>query len=144
MCGIAGQVKLNGVVSTQNCVAMTDAIQHRGPDDSGIYINESKTAVLGHRRLSFLDLGPAGHQPLTNEDSTLWITYNGEVYNYVELRKELEAQGHIFKSHTDTEVILHGYEQWGYDVVNHLKGMFAFGIWDEKKKQLYLARDRFG
>ena len=144
MCGIAGQVKLNGIVSMQHCVLMTDAIKHRGPDDAGVYINESKTATLGHRRLSFLDLGPAGHQPLTNEDSTLWITYNGEVYNYLELREELEKYGHIFRSHTDTEVIIHGYEQWGYDVVNHLKGMFAFGIWDDKKKELFLARDRFG
>ncbi len=144
MCGIAGQVKFNGKVSAQNCMAMADAIRHRGPDGSGIYLNEASTVGLSHRRLSFLDLSEAGKQPMTNEDGSLWITYNGEIYNYVELRKQLEQSGHQFHSHTDTEVILHGYEEWGYDVVNHLKGMFAFGIWDEKRKQLFLARDRFG
>jgi asparagine synthase (glutamine-hydrolysing) len=144
MCGIAGQVKLRGKVTEQNCKAMTDAIAHRGPDGEGMYINPAATVALGHRRLSFLDLTEAGKQPMTNEDGTLWLTYNGEIYNYIELRQELERSGHLFHSHTDTEVILHGFEQWGYDVVNHLKGMFAFGLWDEKKQQLYLARDRFG
>jgi asparagine synthase (glutamine-hydrolysing) len=144
MCGIVGQVKFNGKVSERNCVAMSDAIKHRGPDGSGVYINPSETVALGHRRLSFLDLTEAGKQPMTNEDDTIWVTYNGEIYNYIELRLELEQCGHRFHSRTDTEVILHGYEEWGYDVVNHLKGMFAFGLWDEKKKQLFLARDRFG
>src|SRR5688572_7546136 len=144
MCGITGYVKFKGAVTEQNCIAMMDAIKHRGPDGSGMYINESKTVALGHRRLSFLDLTEAGKQPMTNENGTIWITYNGEIYNYIELREELEKCGHQFYSHSDTEVIIHGYEEWGYDVVNHLKGMFAFGIWDEKKQQLYLARDRFG
>ncbi len=144
MCGIAGQIKFNGEVSEQNCSAMNDAIKHRGPDGEGIYINADKTVVLGHRRLSFLDLTEAGKQPMTNEDGTIWITYNGEIYNYIELREKLEKSGHRFHSHTDTEVIIHGYEEWGWDVVNHLKGMFAFGIWNEKDKQLFLARDRFG
>src|SRR5436190_24095077 len=144
MCGIAGQIKFNGKVAEQNCIAMADAIRHRGPDGGGIYLNESNTVGLSHRRLSFLDLTEAGKQPMTNEDGSLWIAYNGEIYNYIELRKQLEQSGHQFHSHTDTEVILHGYEEWGYDVVNHLKGMFAFGLWDERKKQLFLARDRFG
>lgn len=144
MCGITGQVKFTGTASEENCLAMTNAIKHRGPDDFGIYLNKTKTVALGHRRLSFIDLTEAGKQPMTNEDSTLWITYNGEIYNYIELREQLEQFGHKFHSHSDTEVIIHGYEEWGNEVVNHLKGMFAFGIWDEKRKCLFLARDRFG
>lgn len=144
MCGIAGQINFHKPVQEQNILAMNAALKHRGPDGEGIYINESKTAALGHRRLSFLDLTEAGKQPMTNEDGSLRITYNGEIYNYLELRSELEAYGHIFRSHTDTEVILHGYEQWGTEVLSKLKGMFAFGIWNEKSKELFLARDRFG
>lgn len=144
MCGIAGQVKFSGQINEHHITAMNDAIKHRGPDGFGVYVNDSKTAALGHRRLSFLDLSEAGKQPMTNEDGTLWITFNGEIYNYIELRVELEKYGHIFASHTDTEVILHGYEQWGPDVVNRLKGMFSFGIWDNKRKELFLTRDRFG
>lgn len=144
MCGIAGQVKFKGVINEGNISAMDEAIKHRGPDGSGLYMNESKTAALGHRRLSFLDLSEAGKQPMTQEDGSMWVTFNGEIYNYLELRLELEKCGHRFHSHTDTEVILHGYEQWGADVVNKMKGMFAFAIWDEKRKELFLARDRFG
>lgn len=144
MCGIAGQVKFNGKIDTANIHAMNDAIQHRGPDGHGMYVNNNGNAALGHRRLSFLDLSEAGKQPMTNEDGTLWVTYNGEIYNYIELRVELEGHGHIFHSHTDTEVLLHGYEQWGAGMLNRLKGMFAFAIWDERKKELFAARDRFG
>ena len=144
MCGIAGQVKYNGKIDSANIDAMSDAIQHRGPDGHGIYLNADASVGLGHRRLSFLDLSEAGKQPMTNEDGTLWVTYNGEVYNYIELRVELEGHGHVFHSHTDTEVLLHGYEQWGAGMLNRLKGMFAFAIWDEKKKELFAARDRFG
>lgn len=144
MCGIAGQVKFKGKVALQNLQAMNDAIKHRGPDGEGIYINNSQTSALTHRRLSFLDLSEAGKQPMTNEDATLWLTFNGEIYNYVELRSELEKLGHKFHSHTDSEVILHGYEEWGTDVPNYLKGMFAFGLWDEKNRELFLCRDRFG
>ena len=144
MCGIAGQVKFNGKIDSTNIDAMNDAIQHRGPDGHGIYLNADASAGLGHRRLSFLDLSEAGKQPMTNEDGTLWVTYNGEVYNYIELRVELEGHGHVFHSHTDTEVLLHGYEQWGAGMLNRLKGMFAFAIWDENKKELFAARDRFG
>ncbi len=123
---------------------MTEAIRHRGPDGDGVYLNETRTVGFGHRRLSFLDLSELGKQPMTNEDDTVWITYNGEIYNYIELREVLEKCGHQFRSHTDTEVILHGYEEWGAEVLQKLKGMFAFGIWDEKKQELFLARDRFG
>ncbi len=144
MCGIAGHISYKGGITKNHVKAMTDAIHHRGPDGEGSYINPSYTAALGHRRLSFLDLSEAGKQPMTNEDSTLWITYNGEIYNYIELRSELEKFGHRFQSHTDTEVILHGYEQWGAGVLTRLKGMFAFGIWDETSRELFLARDRFG
>jgi asparagine synthase (glutamine-hydrolysing) len=144
MCGIAGQVNFNGTVKEENIDAMCNAIKHRGPDGWGHYFNDSKTAGLGHRRLSFLDLSELGKQPMTNEDGSIWITLNGEIYNYVELRDELEKFGHQFHSHTDTEVIIHGYEQWGYDVLNKIKGMFAFGLWDERNKRLFIARDRFG
>jgi asparagine synthase (glutamine-hydrolysing) len=144
MCGIAGQVNFSKSITERNIQLMSEAVRHRGPDGDGSYINPSQTASLGHRRLSFLDLTEAGKQPMTNEDGSLWITYNGEVYNYIELREELEKAGHRFLSHTDTEVILHGYEQWGAEVLNKLKGMFAFGIWNEKKQELFLARDRFG
>lgn len=144
MCGIAGQINFSKQVDEKNIIAMTEAIRHRGPDGDGVYLNKSKTVGLGHRRLSFLDLSEAGKQPMTNEDCSLWITYNGEIYNYIELREELEKCGHQFRSHTDTEVILHGYEEWGTEVLQKLKGMFAFGIWNEKKQELFLARDRFG
>ena len=144
MCGIAGQVNLRAPVSEQDINAMNEAIRHRGPDGFGVYLNDERTVGLGHRRLSFLDLSEAGKQPMSVANGKIWITYNGEVYNYIELRAELEGKGYTFKSHTDTEVILHGYEAWGYEVLNRLKGMFAFGIWDDNKKELFLARDRFG
>jgi asparagine synthase (glutamine-hydrolysing) len=119
-------------------------LAHRGPDDADSQYFENDRIALGHRRLSFLDLSAAGRQPLCNEDGTVWIVLNGEIYNYVELRQELEAAGHTFKTHTDTEVIVHGYEQWGERVVDRLKGMFAFGLLDLPRKRLFLARDRFG
>jgi len=144
MCGIAGQINLGKPVVEQDINAMNDALRHRGPDGFGIYLNDAKTVGLGHRRLSFLDLSEAGKQPMSTANGKLWITYNGEIYNYIELRAELEGKGYQFHSHTDTEVILHGYEAWGYEVLNRLKGMFAFGLWDENKQELFLARDRFG
>lgn len=144
MCGIAGQVFYRGAVKMEDMEAMHDALKHRGPDGFGTYLNNSATAGLSHRRLSFLDLSEAGKQPMATEDGKLWISYNGEVYNYVELRAELEKLGHRFKSHTDTEVILLGYRQWKFEVLNRLKGMFAFAIWDEQNRELFLARDRFG
>ena len=120
---------------------MLATISHRGPDDQGVFID--KDIVLGIRRLSVIDL-VNGHQPIHNEDESLWIVYNGEIYNFSELRGYLEKKGHIFYTKSDTEVILHLYEEYGRDCVNKLNGMFAFVIWDKKKNELFLARDRFG
>ena len=143
MCGITGKLNLD----TQKKIAlpeikkMTDVISHRGPDDEGFYINQN--VGLGFRRLSIIDL-KTGHQPLSNEDETIWIVFNGEIYNYLELRENLIKQGHTFKTKSDTETIVHLYEQYGTRCVEYLRGMFAFCIWDDKSKQLFCARDRFG
>lgn len=115
---------------------------HRGPDDRGFYCRTN--VALGHRRLSILDLSPAGHQPMCNEDGTVWVVFNGEIYNYKALRSELESKGHTFRSNCDTEVIVHAYEEYGEECAKRFDGMFAFGIWDEKQKRLVLARDHFG
>ncbi len=120
---------------------MTNRVAHRGPDADGFYVGER--AALGHRRLSIVDLA-AGAQPMTNEDGTLWITYNGEVFNHAELRPQLEDAGHRYKSRSDTETILHAYEQYGEQAVSRLRGMFAFAIWDQSRKRLFCARDRLG
>jgi asparagine synthase (glutamine-hydrolysing) len=122
--------------------AMRDTMFHRGPDDGGTYIDGA--IGLGHRRLSIVDLSEAGHQPMTNEDGTVWITFNGEIYNYVELRAELVKRGHRFSSHTDTEVIVHLYEEEGERCVEKMAGMFTFVIWDSRRQQFFVARDRIG
>lgn len=137
MCGIVGLVAPE--VDRASLERANDMIQHRGPDDSGIYIGGG--VGLGARRLSIIDLA-GGHQPLSNEDDTVWITYNGEVFNAPQLRTELERCGHHFRTHTDTEVIVHGYEEWGDEVVARLRGMFAFGLWDGRRGRLLVARDR--
>jgi len=147
MCGICGIIDYNtSPISEASLRAMTDALSHRGPDDSGTYIDNSAAphAALGHRRLSIIDLSPHGHQPMPNEDKKIWIVLNGEIYNYEALREELKAKGHLFSSNTDTETVLHLYEELGEDCVNRLNGMFAFAIWDDRKKELFMARDRFG
>lgn len=144
MCGIFGQVSREKIIDPLQFDARRDTLQHRGPDDAASWFSPNGKVGLGHRRLSFLDLSAAGRQPMTNEDATLWLTFNGEIYNYVELKAELLVKGHRFSSNTDSEVILHGYEEWGTGVVDRLKGMFAFGLWDEPRKRLFLARDRFG
>jgi asparagine synthase (glutamine-hydrolysing) len=138
MCGIAGIVgpRANPGVVEQ----MLALMKHRGPDDLGVYTSE--TAVLGNRRLSVIDLSPAGHQPMSNEDGTIWMTYNGEVYNYLELREKLS--NHRFRSRTDTEAIIHAYEERGECCIQDLIGMFAFAIWDSSARRLFLARDRLG
>jgi asparagine synthase (glutamine-hydrolysing) len=142
MCGIAGLVCLDGrEPQAEQLKAMMDIIAHRGPNDEGMFIEPG--VGLGFRRLSIIDLAE-GHQPLSNEDDTLWITFNGEIYNYRELREMLLARGHQFKTHSDTEVIVHLFEEYGTDCVNHLRGMFGFVIWDRRKKQLFGARDHFG
>ena len=121
---------------------MSSLIQHRGPDGEGVYTDDNIS--LGHRRLSIIDLSSAGSQPMCNEEGNLWLTYNGEIYNFLELRELLEKKGHKFKSNTDTEVIIHAYEEWGNNCLQRFNGMFAFAIWDSKKNKLFLARDRLG
>ena len=143
MCGIAGIFNLNGEpVSPVFLRRMTDAIAHRGPDGEGFYIDSF--IGLGHRRLAIIDLSPSGHQPMITRDGQIAITYNGEVYNYQELRIELETLGHRFHSKTDTEVVLHSYCQWGPECVQRFNGMFAFAIWDKTRQELFIARDRYG
>ena len=143
MCGIAGIFNLNGEpVSPVLLRKMTDAIKHRGPDSEGFYVDSF--IGLGHRRLSIIDLSRAGHQPMITEDKQFAITYNGEIYNFQALRIELESLGHKFRSKTDTEVVLHGYVQWGTECLKRFNGMFAFSIWDKTRQELFLARDRYG
>jgi asparagine synthase (glutamine-hydrolysing) len=143
MCGICGKVLFDpdAAVSQPLLRAMTDTIRHRGPDDQGFYL--SGPVGLGFRRLSIIDLD-GGHQPISNEDGTIWIVFNGEIYNFQSLREELMKKGHIFKTHSDTEVIVHLYEDYGAGCVDHLRGMFAFALWDNPNKTLLLARDRIG
>lgn len=146
MCGINGiaiSSRSGRHVDVGALKRMRDVIQHRGPDDEGIYIDPSRTIGLGHRRLSIVDVA-AGHQPMTNEDGSLFITYNGEVYNHSDFRESLEAGGHVYATHCDTETILHLYEEHGADCVKHLRGMFAFAIWDQRRRELFIARDRLG
>ena len=141
MCGFAGFV---GEVENRNQVLtdMMNTIVHRGPDSEGRYVDED--AALGFRRLSIIDLSEVGDQPLYNEDKTLVLVFNGEIYNYQELRKELVEAGHVFASNTDSETLVHGFEEWGEKLVDRLRGMYAFAIWDIKKKKLFAARDIFG
>lgn len=143
MCGIAGiiQPRDGKPVSRHRLAAMVDALHHRGPDEAGLYLDNR--AGLGHARLSIIDLS-SGTQPIHNEDKTLWITFNGEIYNYPDLRSDLEARGHRFYTHTDTEVILHLYEEKGDACLNDLNGQFAFAIWNAETQTCFLARDRFG
>jgi len=146
MCGICGIFKplQSDGIDEGTLTVMARSLEHRGPDDEGIYITPDRRAGLGFRRLSIVDLSEAGHQPMSDEDGKLWIVFNGEIYNHLELRKELESKGHRYKSRTDTETILHGYEQWGPDVVHKLRGMFAFAIWEAGSGSLFMARDRIG
>ena len=142
MCGIAGFV--NDMPIDTKCPVlkrMTDIIAHRGPDSEGHYIDEH--AALGHRRLSIIDLG-GGKQPIYNEDGSLVITFNGEIYNYQPLREQLIEAGHTFTTKSDTEVLLHGYEEWGVELLQKIRGMFTFVIWDRNKRELFGARDHFG
>jgi asparagine synthase (glutamine-hydrolysing) len=146
MCGITGILAFDHglALDAPTVERMSDALRHRGPDDAGTYVQSQDGVALGHRRLAIIDLTSAGHQPMANEDGTVWITYNGEVYNHAELRAELEARGHRFRSATDTEAIVHLYEEEGTRCVERLQGMFAFAIWDARQKVLLLVRDRLG
>jgi len=142
MCGICGVFDLSGNgVNPEFVRKMSWSLRHRGPDGDGHYV--CGEVGLGHRRLSIIDLA-GGSQPISNEDNTLQIIFNGEIYNYIELGEELRSKGHVFKTASDTEVILHGFEEWGPDCVKRLNGMFAFAIWDSQRKQLFLARDHLG
>jgi asparagine synthase (glutamine-hydrolysing) len=170
MCGIAGIYSFKGEAKSKDIKKMTNSLRHRGPDDEGFLavnltlgkvfnltgaesktpgpkieeFNEPVNLFLGHRRLSIIDLSPAGHQPMCNENGSLWIVYNGEIYNYLEIRRELLSLDHQFKSQTDTEVILHAYEEWETDCLNHFNGMWAFAILDLQKKTIFCSRDRAG
>jgi asparagine synthase (glutamine-hydrolysing) len=146
MCGICGILGFNDAFDTseRTVTAMSDVIAHRGPDDAGAWCSMGDRVALGHRRLSIVDLSAAGHQPMANEDGSVWIAFNGEIYNHAALRPELEAKGHVYRSHTDTETILHLYEEEGPDCVQRLEGMFAFAIWDGRRRELFLCRDRLG
>jgi asparagine synthase (glutamine-hydrolysing) len=170
MCGIAGIYYFSGIAKTGGIRQMTESLRHRGPDDEGFLgVNfESKKVyplmgkesriegpsiedfdqpvnlLLGHRRLSILDLSAAGHQPMGNEDGSLWIVHNGEIYNYLEIREELECLGHTLRSKTDTEVILHAYEEWGIDCLGRFNGMWAFAIVDLRMNRIFCSRDRTG
>lgn len=140
MCGICGYLG-SGDQGLLN--RMCSALRHRGPDDMGFFLDNDQRVGLGHTRLSIIDL-EGGHQPLSNEDESIWITYNGEIYNYRELKHDLVAKGHSFRTNSDTEVIVHLYEDYGRDCLRFLNGMFAFALWDRRNRQLFLARDRLG
>jgi asparagine synthase (glutamine-hydrolysing) len=143
MCGMSGIITRRGrPVAEADLWPILAAQEHRGPDDWDVWSDGA--CALGHRRLSIIDLSAAGRQPLANEDGTVWITFNGEIYNFQALRAELEGLGHRFRTRTDTEAVVHAYEQWSTDCVRRLRGMFAFGLWDQKRRRLLLARDRAG
>lgn len=145
MCGITGVFAKDGAeVSTRLVESMRDTMIHRGPDDAGLWRSPGDDVVLAHRRLAIIDLTPAGRAPMGNEDGSVQVTFNGEIYNHAELRHDLERRGHRFRSHCDTEVLVHLYEEYGADMVDHLIGMFAFAIWDEPRCRMFVARDRLG
>lgn len=144
MCAINGIWSFKGKVDKTEFTSLRDLMKHRGPDGAGLYVNENENIALGHRRLSLIDLSEAGNQPMCNEDKTVWLTVNGEIYNYRDIRKDLADKGHVFSSTSDSEVIIHGYEEWGTGILDKLKGMFAFCIYDNKKRIFFIARDRFG
>src|SRR5229473_3504730 len=143
MCGICGQYNFGdrAPVLRRNIEKMTKSLAHRGPDDEGYHI--AGPLGLGFRRLSIIDLS-GGHQPMADQEESVWVVFNGEIYNFRELRSELEGLGHTFRTRSDTEVIVHGYKQWGDEVLNRLNGMFGLAIWDARQRRLVLARDAFG
>jgi len=145
MCGIVGLITRDGTrVDLAQLGAMRDTMRHRGPDDEGLWASADGQAALGHRRLAIIDLSPAGRAPMGNEDGSVQVTFNGEIYNHVDLRGQLVRQGHRFRSHCDTEVLVHLWEEHGPRMVDHLVGMFAFVVWDGRSRQVFAARDRLG
>ncbi len=144
MCGILGIISQNKI-NPETALKQLNTMNHRGPDNMGSFIDKENNLFLGHRRLAIIDLSQKANQPLSNENDTKWLVFNGEIYNYLELRKKLETRGHIFKTdHADSEVIIHGYEQWGEEILKKLNGMFSFAIYDKKRKTIFAARDRCG
>ena len=143
MCGIAGIYNINGsgVVDRDVLRSMTAELVHRGPDDEAFMVDGA--CGFGFRRLSIIDL-ETGRQPMTNETGDIWVMLNGEIYNFVELRKDLESRGHVFRSASDTEVVVHAYETFGMDFPSRLRGMFAVAVWDKPNRRLLLTRDRMG
>lgn len=143
MCGICGiyNYKYDHPVKKDLIEKMSDSMAHRGPDDRGTYLNNS--IGFGFRRLSIIDI-KSGHQPMTDINKQIWIVFNGEIYNFKELKEELKSIGYIFRTESDTEVIINGYKEWGENVLNHLNGMFGLALWDELKKKLLIARDPMG
>src|SRR5918993_4314997 len=144
MCGIVGFASSWGPISEDLVLRMRDTLRHRGPDDQGLWRSPDGRVVLGHRRLSIIDLSAAGRQPMTDRAEDFQIVFNGEIYNYRELRTDLQARGHRFGTETDTEVILEAYREWGADCLTRLNGMFAFALYDRRTQQLLLARDPAG
>jgi asparagine synthase (glutamine-hydrolysing) len=142
MCGICGIVKIRETVTEEEIRAMRDVLSHRGPDQAGTWVQGR--VGLGHCRLSIIDLSEQGSQPMFNETGSIALVFNGEIYNFQEIRRVLETKGHIFRSHSDSEAIIHAYEEYGVNCLQHLRGMFAFGLWDSERKQLFAARDRLG
>src|SRR5215467_360586 len=147
MCGINGTLSLapDFRVEAPLVSRMRDTLAHRGPDGAATWVSDDGRVGLGFRRLAIIDLSETAMQPMPNEDGSVRVVFNGEIYNHAEIRPELERLGHRFRTdHSDTEVIVHGFEEWGIDVVHRLRGMFAIGIWDEREQTLWLARDRVG
>src|SRR5256885_12140845 len=143
MCGIAGIAASDRLAGDTpvRALRMRDIITHRGPDEAGLHWDGF--AALAHRRLSIVDVR-TGQQPLANEDGTVWVTFNGEIYNHAEIRTELQARGHVYRTKSDTETIVHAYEEWGDEAVHRFRRMFAFAIWDTPRRRLLLVRDRLG
>jgi|LQYC01.1.fsa_nt_gi asparagine synthase (glutamine-hydrolyzing) len=145
MCRIVGIIDFTKKLDLENLTTrMRDSMAHGGPDDAGLYVDHENALALGHRRLSIIDPSPLGHQPMCSQNRNIWITYNGEVYNFLDIRKELQSRGHVFSSHSDTEVILKAYEEWGEQAFEKFNGMFAFCIYDKRNDLLYLVRDHAG
>ncbi len=147
MCGIAGSLSIskgNYKIKKKLLEKMRDSMIHRGPDGYGVWISDDEKVGFDHRRLSIIDLSKAANQPMSNADESVWITYNGEIYNHKELRKELGNKYKWKTDHSDTEVIIHAYNEWGIDFIHKLRGMFAIALWDNKKEELFLIRDRVG
>ena len=144
MCGLAGIIDQSSGINRTILKKMGNSIRHRGPDDEGIWISDCKTVGFAHQRLSIIDLSLAGHQPMHDSSGRFTIVFNGEIYNYIELKKDLISKGHKFCSSSDTEVLLNAYFEWGSSCVKKLNGMFAFSIYDALKKKIFMARDRAG